>query len=280
MKTIIHATDFSDNAISALKYAYALSKKTKSVLWVVHIFNNATLASTLNDPILLPIEESIQQKNAKLKEFCKSHLEGEFDSLNIKIEAIEDSSVVTGIISKADELYASMIVTGMKGKRVFKELLIGSTTRKLIEKAPCPILAIPLNATLDTIKTIVYTTDFEEEDISAIFRLTEIAKIYNATIKIIHVSSKKDVDSQQEMEWFKEILTQKVTYKNLEFEVVFSDDTYTTLLQYLDVVKADLLAMLERDKKGLFKKIFHKDLVKKMESKIQIPLISFNEINY
>jgi len=280
MKTIIHATDFSDNAISALKYAYTLSKKTKAVLWVVHIFNNATLASTLNDPILLPIEENIQKKKAILKEFCKSHLGSDVETLNIQIEAIENSSIVAGIISKADELYASMIVTGMKGKSAFKELLMGSTTKKLIEKAPCPILAIPINATLNNINTIVYTTDFEEEDIIAIFRLAEIAKIFNATIKIVHISQKSDTDAQQEMEWFKEILKQKVTYANLEFEVIFSDEIYNYLVFYLNKVDADLIGMLERGNKGLIRKIFHKDLVKRIEGTIHIPLISFNEINY
>jgi len=280
MKTILHATDFSDNAITALKYAYVFSKKTKAVLWVIHIFNNATLASDINEPFLLPIEESIQQKNTKLKEFCESHLEGDFETLNIQIEAIENSSIVAGIISKANELFASLIITGIKGKSAIKEVLIGSTTKKLIEKAPCPILAIPTNATLNKIKTIVYTTDFEEEDIIAIFKLAEIAKIFKATIKIVHVFQKSDTDAQQEMEWFKEILKQEVTYQNLEFDLVFSDDIYTTLLQYLGEVKADLLVMLEREQKELIKKIFHKDLVKKMGSNIHIPLISFNEINY
>lgn len=280
MKTIIHATDFSDNAITALKYAYTLSKKTKAVLWVIHVFNNSTFASNINDPILLPVKESIQQKNAKLKEFCKLHLGSDIETLNIQIEAIENSSVINGIISKADELCASMIVTGMKGKSALKELLMGSTTKKLIEIAPCPVLAIPINATLNQIKTIVYTTDFEEEDIIAIFRLAEIAKIFNATIKIVHVFQKSDTDAQQEMEWFKEILKQKVIYKNLEFDLVFSDDIYNYLVFYLNKVDANLIGMLERGNKGLIKKIFHKDLVKKMESTIHIPLISFNEINY
>lgn len=281
MKTILHATDFSDNAITALKYAYALSTKTKANLWVVHIFDLSTFISNIDDPyILLPVKESVKQKNAKLKEFCISQLGNQFESMNIQIEAIDNSSVVAGIISKADELYASIIVTGMKGKSAIKNLIMGSTTKKLFEKAPCPVLAIPENAVLDEIKTIVYATDFEEEDISAIFKLTEIAKTFNATIKIVHVSIKKDTDAQQEMEWFKEILKQKVTYKKLEFDLLFSDDVFSILSLYINEVNADLIAMLEREKKGLLKKVFHKDLVKKMKSISSIPLLSFNEIYY
>jgi len=280
MKTILHATDFSENAIVALKYAAELSIKTKSNLFVVHVFNVSTLSSGLNDTYLLPFKETLKHKNAKLKEFCETHLENELDAVQLKTEAIENNNVVTGIISKADELFATFIVTGMQGKSAIKTLLMGSTTKQLIEKAPCPVLAIPINATLNKLETIVYATDFEEEDISTIFRLSNIAKAYNATIKIVHISSKKDTDGHQEMEWFKELLKQKVTYKNLEFDLIFSDDTYAILKLYLDEVKPDLVAMLEREKKDLLKKIFHRDMVKRMESESAIPLISYNEINY
>ena len=280
MKTIIHATDYSENAITALKYAFELSKKIGANLWVIHIFDLSTLSANIQEAYLFPRDEHIQQKNTKLKEFCILHLGDQIERENIQIEAIENTSVVRGIISKADELFASLIVTGIKGESAVKEFLIGSTTKKLIKKAPCPILAIPKNFILNEINTIVYTTDFEDEDISAIFRLTEIAKTFDATIKIVHISPKNDTEGQQEMEWFKEILKETVTYDKLEFALLFSNEIYPILKLFLDEVEADLIAMLEREKKGLLKKVFHKDLVKKMEATSNIPLLSFNEILY
>tara|TARA_R110001583_G_scaffold41751_3_gene132629 strand:- start:7306 stop:8124 length:819 start_codon:yes stop_codon:yes gene_type:complete len=263
MKTIIHATDYSKNAITALKYAYALSTKIGANLWVIHIFDLSMLSADIKETYLLSRDEHIKQKNTKLKEFCTLHLGNEMKHKDIQIEAIENTSVVSGIISKADELFASLIVTGIKGESAVKEFLIGSTTKKLIKKAPCPILAIPENAVLNEINTIVYPTDFEDEDISAIFRLTEIAKTFDATIKIVHISPKNDTEGQQEMEWFKEILKETVKYEKLEFALLFSNKIYPLLKLYIDEVEADLIAMLEREKKGLLKKVFHKDLVKK-----------------
>jgi len=297
METIIHATDYSKNAITALKYAYALSIKTGANLWVLHIFDLSTLIVNIQETYLLPRDEHIAQKNTQLKEFCKLHLGNEFEREHIKTEAIENTSVVRGIIAKADELFAStsvvrgiiakadelfasLIVTGIKGESAVKEFLIGSTTKKLIKKAPCPILAIPENAVLNGINTIIYATDFEDEDISAIDKLTEIAEIFNASIKIVHISPKNDVEGQQEMEWFKEILKETVTYDKLEFDLLFSDELYPLLKLYIDEVEADLIAMLEREKKGLLKNVFHKDLVTKMEATSSIPFISFNEILY
>lgn len=280
MKTIIHATDFSQNAITALKYAYALSKKINASLWVIHIFDSTRLSSNLDEPYLFTKEELKEQKELKIKNLCIEHLETNFEKKNFQIEAIENSSVVNGIISKTDELYASLIITGMKGKSDLKDFLMGNTTKVLIEKAPCPVLAIPENAFLNNIETIVYASDFEQEDISAIYRLAEIAKIFKAKIKIIHISTKKEYNAEEQMQWFKEILEQKVSYKKIEYALFYSDDIFNFLKIYLTEVNADLVAMLERKKKGLVKKLFHTDLVKKMKNQSNVPLISFNEVNY
>jgi len=61
METIIHATDYSKNAITALKYAYALSIKTGANLWVLHIFDLSTLIVNIQETYLL-LEMSILRK--------------------------------------------------------------------------------------------------------------------------------------------------------------------------------------------------------------------------
>jgi len=37
-----------------------------------------------------------------------------------------------------------------------------------------------------------------------------------------------------------------------------------------------MIALLEREQNGFLKRLFHKDLIKKMESKIIIPMLSLN----
>jgi nucleotide-binding universal stress UspA family protein len=280
MKTILHATDFSANAIDSLKYAAELSIKTQGRLFVIHVFDTSLLSSDLNETYLLPYTETLQQKNKKLLEFCETHLKSILNKLLITTIAVENSNVVTGIISKATELNASIIVVGMQGKSIIETLILGSTTKQLIKKSPFPILSIPAGCLLNNLETIVYATDFEEEDISAISKLSQLANVFNATIKIVHISPVKNKNGVQEMEWFKEILKQKVDYNNLEFELLFFDDTYNVLKMYIKEVNADLLAMLERNKKDIIKHLFHRDLVERMESESTIPLISFNEIYF
>ena len=72
---------------------------------------------------------------------------------------------------------------------------------------------------------------------------------------------------------------QKITYKNIDFETINSDTIYEGLRTYINTNKIDIIALLEREERGFLKTLFHKDLIKKMESNITIPMLSFNNRN-
>ena len=281
MKTIICATDYSKNAVIAIKYAHEISSKIGADLLVIHVYSLPLMLGLEFDIFYEDLEKTTLKKHqTKLKKFCKKHLGKELAELHVSTEAFEALSVAQGIISKATAHKAFMIVIGMKKESAFEDLFMGNTTLNLIEKAPCPILAIPKNANIEKLKTIVYATDFEQEDIGAINKVAQIAKKFNAKIKVVHIDTGIDGDGNLKMEWFKEMVFQKLTYKKIDFKVLFSDEIFNTLKSYIDSNNADLVAMLEREKSGFLKKLFHRDLVKEMESFGKIPLLSFNEANY
>ena len=281
MKTILYATDYSDNAKTAIKYAHVLSSKMGATLLVIHIYKLPLILGLELEAFYEELEKTTFEKNqTKLINFCKKHLGQNLDFLNVKTYSFEDLSVVHGVISKASEHKASMIIIGMKKESAIKELFMGDTSMDIIEKAPCPVLAIPKDANFQDLKTIVYATDFEQEDIEAIHKVSQIARKFNSNIKVVHISTAKEPDGKVQMEWFKEMVRQKVTYKKMKFEVLTSDEIFVALRAYLETVDANLVAMLEREKSGFLRNLFHRDLVKEMESFGKIPLVSFNEANY
>lgn len=284
MKTVLYATDYSDNAIAALKYAQAISSKIGARLKVVHIFDYPTMLDDLDLKGEAPFPDiegdAFRKHHSKLNDFCTEHLKGNLNELNVEIEAIEDKSVVDGIIAKAEQSNALLLVTGMKGRSAIRELLMGNTTRHLLKKSPCPVLSIPDDARHVQIDTIVYATDFEDEDIGALKSLLEIAGGFGAELRVLHITTLEEDAFRIKREGFKKMLDEHVVYEKLSLEVVLSEDIFNTLKIYLDDVNADLVAMLERKDKRMMKKWFHRDLVKKMEVFGRVPLISFNESNY
>ena len=282
MKTILYATDYSENSAAALKYAREMSNQMGTRLVVTHVFDYPTVLGTemLSEPFAQLEKDAFKTHRTKLEQFCEKYLGGNWENPNIQLEAMENKSVMKGIISVADEWHAYLIVIGMKGGSAIREMIMGSTTKHLIEKAPCPILSIPADVSHMPIKTIVYATDFEEEDVYAIRKLAEMAEQFDAEIKVIHISTKEEYKGERQMEWFKEMLHEKVKYGRIDFELLFTDDVFDALRIYLGDTGADLMVMLEREKGGFLKKWFHQDLVKKMESYGRVPLLSFRGANH
>nr|WP_321227917.1 universal stress protein [uncultured Psychroserpens sp.] len=284
MKTILNATDYSENSVAALKYAHSLSKAIGAHLKVIHVFDYPTMLDGLSlkaQDAFPDIEgDAFRKHNLKLNNFCKEHLGTDLDKMNITVEAIEDKSVVNGIISIANKINPLLITTGMKGGSALREIIMGNTTKHLLEQSPCPILAIPEDTSYTQIKTIVYATDFEEEDIDAINKLTEIAEPLNAKIKIIHVSSLNKTIGIEEKKNIEDKIHKYIKYSNIELDLLYSDDVFKDLKIYFGKTNANLIAMLERENDGMSSKLFHRDLVKKMESYGRIPLMSFNANNY
>lgn len=284
MKTILYATDYSENSIPALKYAYSLSSAMQASLKVIHVFDLPTMLDNLSlkaEEAFPDIEGDAYKKHiSKLTAFCQEHLGTAIDKTTITVEAIENKSAVNGIVSKAKEIDAFLIISGMRGGSALREIIIGSTAKHLIENSPCPVLSIPKTLSHTQIKTIVYATDFEEEDLGAINKLIEIAEPLNAKIKIIHVSPLKETVGKEPMKIIVDKINKYIDYPHVEIDILYSDDVFTDLKIYLGKANADLIAMLERNDKSLISQVFHRDQIKKMESYGKIPLLSFNAKNY
>ena len=281
MKTILYATDYSENSVAALQYAHALSVKTGAELYITHVFDYPTLLDTkVQEPFPHLEEDAYRQHNKKLREFIKRYLGTQMDDVRIEIEAIEDKSVIKGLIKKSEEIKPDFLIVGIKGGSTIRELLMGNTTKQLLNKAPCPVLSIPGGYEYKNLESIIYATDFEVADLGVIHNLDEIAKPYNATIKVVHISTKKEYAGTQRKEWFEAKLKQELTYPKIEFKVLFDDDVFHALKWYLTGANPDIFAMFERKKRSLIEQIYHRDLVKKMETYGQFPLLAFNQFNY
>ncbi len=276
MKTVIYATDCSRHSTPAMRYAYSLCKVLEATLVILNVFD-------LPPVRVSTIRTSQQLKNLASKEqmivlrnYCSRYLKDKMDS-DIVLDVMESNSISSGILKRAHDLSADLIIVGMKDEHTLRGYFSGNIASTLLAQAPCPIFIVPNRLRYKKLRTLVYATDFEEKDIDAILKLTAIAKPYDAEIKIVHIPTPDEYAGMEQMEWFKEILQQRVTYPKLRFHMIFADNIQEGLSAFVKDVNADLLAMLERkSSRGFFARLFHKDKVAGMESHVDIPLLSFN----
>lgn len=279
MKTILYATDYSKNSAAALKLSYWLSKKLDAKLVILHVFDlNVALLTPLSLTYSKKERETYLKHSEKLSVFCDTAIGILPDGERMQIVIKENAIVYEGILEAQKEVGADLVVMGMKGSSTLKELIIGSATIAMIEKSPCPILAVPSSINEIALRTLTYTTDFEESDLHAIAWLVKnFTSQLKATLNIVHISTKNEYAGEDQMEWFKEMLQQKVSSDKLDFKVCFSDDIFKELVWFLGKTKTDLVVMLEREKSNFIKSLIHRDLVKQMAFKGTLPLLCFNK---
>ena len=274
MKKILYATDFSKNAEKAFHFALKIAEKHHAELIMLHVFDVPPVWG--HPQINYPIETT-----RKARENWENNLQGLFEQfisdLNPTFIAIENTSSVKGILSVIDKYEPDLVVTGTRGKSLLKEIFVGSTTKALVELSPVPVLAIPKNSKYRDLAIVLYASDFQEVDLRALEQLIEFVKPYKPDIKIIHVSTDNEYKSNQKMEWFKDLVKDNISYENISFELLLSERIFERLTNYVQNHNLDLMVMLEKEHHGIIEKMFHEDLVWKMELNTSIPILSYNE---
>ncbi|GAA4112550.1 hypothetical protein GCM10022393_11050 [Aquimarina addita] len=280
MKTILYATDYTDHSLSALHYAYDLSSRVGAKLIILHVFDIPSFSgTTMISPLRKTVKRAYVEQNAVLKEYCKKHLGNDLEKLNVQTTVAKSISISEEVLVQTKRYKVDLVIVGVKDSNSKRGFFEGDIAKTLLTQLPCPLLVVPDHSSAKKINTIVYATDFEESDVFAIQELTALATWFEATIHVVHVSTQNDTDDKEQIEWFKEMVSQKVSYSNIEYDVLLADDVYTKLMNFLKSMDADMVVLLEREERGLLKKLFHKDLVKQVEAHTSIPLLSFNSKN-
>ena len=94
MKTILYATDYSENSVSALRLAYFFAKKFSAKLIVMHVFDMPiTLASTVTVTYLKKEKKLYVENRAKLKRFFDHYLNTVEMYMDLNFVVYEGTSV-------------------------------------------------------------------------------------------------------------------------------------------------------------------------------------------
>jgi len=137
-KKIIWATDGSAAAERGLPYAKALAQAEGASLVVVHAVETYSGSKAAGLPLYVE-EEDLQKRTQQQVEELQA------DGVDASLKLVTGLGVraAHAIADAATELGADVIVTGTRGHTALGGLLLGSVTQRLLQIAPCPVLAVP-----------------------------------------------------------------------------------------------------------------------------------------
>jgi nucleotide-binding universal stress UspA family protein len=143
LKKVLVPTDFSDSARHALTYGTSFAREYEAELTLLHVVENLTVGYA-SDLFPVPMAEVFQEISGYAKaELAKLCAEARKRDVTV-VEQVVQGKPSAEIIRVARESEADMIVLGTHGKGMLDQALFGSTTERVVRRAPCPVLTVRL----------------------------------------------------------------------------------------------------------------------------------------
>lgn len=153
---ILIATDLSDDAETALRYAISLSEKYNAELVLLHVLPNMKeqmylnsgfdFAAVYDDNTLKVLLDAGAEKAKEtvadlMRQQCEKLADGKQECAAIKVTPIISSgSAVKKITEHAKD--CDLVVMGTKGHSKIGGILVGSVAQGVIAKSPAPVLIV------------------------------------------------------------------------------------------------------------------------------------------
>lgn len=152
IKKILYATDLSENAAYAFRYAVSSAQQHGAKVHILHVLEILPniLRPYLEMEKINEIREQGRQEvrdriQKRLEIFCQRELMDKPECLDLlaSIELV-DGDPAAEILLKAEELGADLVVMGTHGKGLLAHTFLGSVAEKVLHRIKIPILIIPI----------------------------------------------------------------------------------------------------------------------------------------
>ena len=153
IQTILAPSDLSDLSIAGVRYGLELAQWQASEVLVYHAVtveetpfpqgNEAWVASQTDMP---RIKKLLDQRRKQLDQFLCSNL-GALVERTVVRQEVGIGTPYKVILDLARDQSIDLIVMSTHGRTGLAHMLMGSVTERVLRRAPCPVLAVPLENT-------------------------------------------------------------------------------------------------------------------------------------
>jgi nucleotide-binding universal stress UspA family protein len=276
MKTILVATDFSNDAYCALFYSTKLLKAEPCTFYVLNTYDELTSLENMRAPFLSnkgELKEVENQSTEKLKELIHKITLDTGNTNHTFIPLSKEGSLTKNISDTTKKYNIDLIVVGSKGETGAKELFFGSNTIQIANTiSSCPILAIPKQLEYKPLKEIAFVTDFKQGcSINTIKPLLFIAKQTNAAIRVMHIIEEASLNAEQELK-YKLLDNCLKDYEHSFTSMKDFSEKAQVINEFISEREIDLFCMVHQ-KRSFIEKLMHEPVIKDVSIYANIPFL-------
>ncbi|SDQ24178.1 universal stress protein [Flagellimonas zhangzhouensis] len=282
MQKILIPTDFSENAWNAIDYAMQLFRNKRCTFYLLNTYTPVIPSSRFMAKMIdgVSIVDAVRETSERGLQKTVQRIKTKYGNPNHRFETISSFNLLVEEVKDVVETFGiHLVITGTKGASGVDEVFMGSNTVRIIKTTKkCPILAIPYHFEYVTPTEIAFATDFNRfYTTSELEPLLQMAKMFNATVRIVHVQYgiKALTELQQfNLNMLRRYLGDVEHYVHTVSELSSVSHTLETFSKELGI---HLLAMLNYQH-SYMEKMTREPIIKRTAFHTQIPLLVIPEL--
>lgn len=273
MKNIIIPVDFSIHSENALKAAVEIAKKHQSTVTIVHMieFQEVHLS-----------QEEKSEESRYFMELTQKRLDKFLNKEYLKGVAIQtvvkNYKAFSEFNQVAKEHHADLIVMGSHGSSGIQEVVIGSTTEKVVRTSDIPVLVIKGDKKFAP-RQGVLACDFKLESKDVFIKAMHLFKVLQIHISLVYVNlpSSSFLSTNQihhQIEEFSNILKDAYQFSPEEVTIFSDFSVESGVFHFAEKKQADIIGIPTHGRKGLAH-FFSGSIVESMVNHSSLPVITF-----
>ena len=172
-RTIVVATDFSEESSAAMRCAQELARLRHAMLLLIHVIDPVGYAFPEGAPVAIDRDTAAREELARI--------EGEVRRKGVAVHSrVETGIVCERILMSLRDHKAALLVMGTKAISGAGRAALGVVTRQLLAHSPCPILTVAPDDEKKPRKfgqwnNVLTATDFSPASLSALHYAQRVA---------------------------------------------------------------------------------------------------------
>ena len=185
LKNILYATDLSPAAEKALPFALQIARRYDAAVHVLHVFQPGVY------PLVPPTAWSEMERGLEIfRNQKKRELDEKLHGIQHDIE-FRDGGIWENIETATRKERIDLLVLGTHGRTGLGKMALGSIAEQALRDAPCPLLTIGPNVSVDPNHAaewtrILYATDFSTASLAAAPHAISLAREHRAHLILLH----------------------------------------------------------------------------------------------
>ncbi|PRD46403.1 universal stress protein [Sphingobacterium haloxyli] len=278
-QTILVPTDFSNNSLTAARYAIELARQMGTDVHILHAYQSFTSAFQTAGANETDEQQAKRRAESGLGEFTEKL--GHVSEIQVASSAVKKSSLLDAVNDYIAENNVKLVIMGAQGESGRRKDLLGNNTYDVAKDVSRPLLIVPEHTkNASKLEHVVFFSDYQQGDIKSLTSFNSLFDHARPSCTLVHIHEAEDApveSDRQRLEEWKAVLEKETPLSNLSAELAHVPENVEAVNDILKQLNADMTLVTLVDARSFFKKLLHKSLARAIVLNPQTPVLLTSE---